>query len=195
MNKDRVNIRKGFFIRIYSSLKRILPEIFRNTDLGEDNELILISLYFLISDQYKRWRMQKPEHLTNDLKKAAITLAAFMAMGPIRAIGTTSDELSYFYANPIFALSCATAILKKPVYSGVESDKIHLYAWLDTLRFESTNSFLIDAEAGAMQTDAGYLKSISYNEISQIDMIIQKLTDSCRYIDLEQQIYNQDHEP
>jgi hypothetical protein len=92
--------------------------------------------------------------VTNDLKKAAITIAAIMAMRPIGAIGTTSDELSYFYANPIFALSCATAILKKPVYSGVESDKIHLYAWLDTLRFESTNSFLIDAEAGAMQTDA-----------------------------------------
>jgi hypothetical protein len=195
MASERVNIRKDFFVEIYKGLKRVLPEIFRNTDFNSEDEVILIELYFRINDQYKRWRMEKPEHRTNDLKKAAITMAAVMAMRPIRAYGANAYDLQYFYTNPIFALSCATAILKKPVYQGVESDKIHLYTWLDTLRFESTIPYLIDAEAGALKDDASYVSSFSYVEISQIDMIVQKLTDACRYIDLEQQIYNQDQEP
>jgi hypothetical protein len=75
----RLNIRTGFFVEIYRGLKRVLLEIFRNTDFTQEDELILIHLYFLLSDQYKKLRLSDPEHRTNDIKKAAITMASIVA--------------------------------------------------------------------------------------------------------------------
>jgi hypothetical protein len=49
--------------------------------------------------------------------------------------------------------------------------------------------YLRDAEAQANTTPEPII--LSPTEISQIDMIVLKLVDSCRFIDLEQRIYDQ----
>ncbi len=186
---DRVAVRTGFFVSIYSGLKRILPEIYRQTNFDSQNENYLIHLFFMMNDHYKRLRLHGPDHRTNDTKKAALTIAAIMAMRPINGPPDSADKLDQFYANPIFALACATAIIRKPLYTGVEAEKIHFYTWLDTLRWPSTSPYLRDAEAQANTTPEPIILSLT--EISQIDMIVLKLVDSCRFIDLEQRIYDQ----
>jgi hypothetical protein len=185
---DRIEVRTGFFVSIYSGLKRILPEIYRQTNFDSQNEHDLIHLFFLMNDPYKRLRLHTPIHRTNDTKKAALTIAAIMAMRPINGPPGSTEKLEQFYANPIFGLACATAIVKKPLFAGVEAEKTHFYTWLDTLRWPSTKPFLMDAEAQANTTPDPL--TLSPAEISQIDMIVLKLVDSCRCIDLEQRLYD-----
>ena len=143
----------------------------------------------MMSDHYKQLRLHSHEHRTNVTKKAALTIAAIMAMRPINGPPDSAEKLSQFYANPIFGLACATAIIKKPLYTGVEAEKTHFYTWLDTLRWPSTMPYLRDAEAQANTTPDPL--TLSPTEISQIDMIVLKLVDSCRFLDLEQKIYDQ----
>lgn len=190
---NRIEVRTGFFVSIYSKLKRVLPEIYRDSNFDSETEKYLIPLFFMMSDYYKRLRLKSPEHRTNDTKKAGLTIAAIMAMRPITGPGEIGTNLKIFYANPIFALACATAIVRKPLYAGVESEKVQLYTWLDTLRWKSTEPYLADAAA---QTNAEPEPIVlTPAEISQIDMIVMKLVDSCRCIDLEQMIYDQSQDP
>src|SRR4051812_4847436 len=103
---DRIAVRAGFFVKIYSGLKRILPEIYGPTHFDSQDEHYLIHLFFMMSDRYKELRLQGPTHRTNDTKKAALTVAAIMAMRPITGIPDPATSLRQFYANPIFALAC-----------------------------------------------------------------------------------------
>jgi hypothetical protein len=186
---NRIEVRTGFFISIYSSLKRVLPEIYRDSHFDAETEKYLIPLFFMMSDYYKRLRLKSVEHRTNDTKKAGLTIAAIMAMRPITGTGEVATNLKHFYTNPIFALACATAIIRKPLYAGVEDEKMQLYTWLDTLRWPSTEPYLVDAEAQAIELPDSLV--LTPAEISQIDMIVLKLIDSCRCIELEQMIYDQ----
>ena len=186
-----IEVRTGFFVSIYSRLKRVLPEIYRDAHFDDETEKYLIPLFFMISDHYKRLRLKSAEHRTNDTKKAGLTMAAIVAMRPIAGDAAT-DNLKHFYANPIFALACATAIIGKPLYAGVEDEKQQLYMWLDTLRWPSTEPYLADAAAQAPQLPNSL--TLTTTEISQIDMIVLKLIDLCRCIDLEQLIYDQNQE-
>jgi hypothetical protein len=183
---DRIAVRTGFFVKIYSGLKRILPEIYGQTNFDSKDEHYLIHLFFLMNDRYKELRLQSATHRTNDTKKAALTVAAIMAMRPITGPPDASTSLKQFYANPIFALACATAIIRKPLYAGVEAEKIHFYTWLDTLRWPSTEPFIRDAEAQANTTPDPL--ALTLTEISQIDMIVLNLVSSSRCIDLEQRL-------
>lgn len=186
---DRIKVRTGFFVTIFSGLRRILPEIYGKTHFDSKDEQYLIHLFFMMNDHYKRLRLQSPIHRTNDTKKAALTIAAIMAMRPITGPPERAKMLEQFYANPVFGLACATAIVKRPLYAGVEAEKVHLYSWLDTLRWPSTEAFLRDAEAQA-NTEPEPI-SLTPAEISQIDMIVLQLVGSTRCIDLEQRIYDQ----
>jgi hypothetical protein len=190
---SRIEIRTGFFVSIYSGVKRILPEIYDKTNFGPETEKYLIPLFFMMSDRYKTLRLHSSEHRTNDTKKAALTIAAIMAMRPIIGPADGATRLNQFYANPVFALACATAIIKKPLYAGVEAEKIQFYSWLDTLKWPSTEPYLRDAEAQSVQSTPEPL-ALTRAEISQIDMMVLKLVDSCRCIDLEQRIYDQNPE-
>jgi hypothetical protein len=190
---NRIEVRTGFFVSIFSKLKRVLPEIYRDSQFDAETEKYLIPLYFMMSDYYKRLRLKTPEHRTNDTKKAGLTIAAIMAMRPITGTGDVATSLKHFYANPIFALACATATVRKPLFASVESEKIQFYTWLDTLRWPSTEPYLADAAAQAPALPDSLV--LTPTEISQIDMIVLKLIDSCRCIDLEQMIYDQSQDP
>lgn len=186
---DRIAVRTGFFVKIYSGLKRILPEIYGQTSFDLQDEQYLIHLFFLMNDRYKQLRLHSPTHRTNDTKKAALTVAAIMAMRPVTSPANPTASLRQFYANPIFALACATAIIRKPLYAGVEAEKTHFYTWLDTLRWPSTEPFIRDAEAQA-NTHPEPL-AMTPAEVSQIDIITLTLVSSTRCIDLEQRLLDQ----
>jgi hypothetical protein len=195
-DESRFAIRSGSFLRIHESLRRTMPEVFDPTSFDAEDERALIALYFLISDSYKKKRVE-PGHNTNDTKKAAITIAAVMAMRPLSFRGPEADYLKRFYTNPIFALACATAILKKPLHAGQDEDREQTYMWFDRLRFPSTIPFLVEAQAAPL-TDA-YADNVlqitlSVDELSTIDLIVQRMKTAVRLYELEAQVRDLTHD-
>ena len=117
-----------------------------------------------------------------------------MAMRPVRFGELALDDRRQFYANPVFAMACATGILKCPVTSMPNQDREQFCAWLDTLRFPCTEEFVIGAQIGKLP-DFQWRLRWSFDEISIVDMMVQKYTDICRCSDLEQQIHDLSDEP
>lgn len=112
--EDRAPIRSDFFTRIFAICKRTISEVFGDAEFDEDDAACLADLYFAMSDCYKDWRLKDPiEHRTNDYKKAAITIAAVMAMRPVRFV-IPKDDLRSLFVNQVFGLACATGILNRP---------------------------------------------------------------------------------
>lgn len=190
MSANRVSIRKGLFTEIFGMLQRVLPEIFRNTEFDDEDERFLIDLFFMMSDSYKVERT-KDGHFTNNPKKAALTVAAIMAMRPIRITASHAGGLRYFYANPTFAIACATAILKRPLYSEPDEDKFMFYGYLDTLRFPSTQSYVNDAQAQLTRPISEYAFRLKHTELAAIDVLAQRMATAARYFDLESQLHDQ----
>lgn len=191
----RVTIRTKLFLRIFSDLKGLFPELYGQSQFDHIDAEYLSQLYFLFSDDYKKWRLE-PDHYTNDYKKAGLTVAAIMAMRPICLLGDNADGTRAIFAHPIFAMACATAILNKPVSSVLsKEDRQMFYTWLDSLRFVSAVPFLSDASAQALRDPREYANSLSRVEISHVDMIVQKLKDLCRLYDLEALVHDQSDEP
>jgi Cache domain len=180
---ETVQFKSGGFISLVADNGMLLAS---SPDSVGDGELAALTA---TNDRYKELRLHSPAHRTNDTKKGALTVAAIMAMRPITGPPNTSKSLRQFYANPIFALACATAIIRKPLYAGVEAEKTQFYTWLDTLRWPSTEPFLRDAEAQANITPDPL--ALTPAEISQIDMIALQLVASARCIDLEQRLLDQ----
>jgi len=190
--EDRAPIRKDFFLRIFRGCEKALPEFFKEADFDDNDADCLADLYFAISDDYKEWRLKAPDHRTNDYKKAGITVAAVMAMRPISP-RIAEENLQSLYMNQIFAIACATGILNRPISSMPEEDRTQFYLWLDNLRFPSTEPFL----RAALSTEAHAPNRVvlAHVEISQIDMIIQKIKDRCILHDIELQLHDHSTDP
>jgi hypothetical protein len=192
--QPRVEIRRDFFLRLFERIKSLFPEIYGDALFDEDDATWLAHLYFLLSDCYKDWRVEEG-HYTNDYKKAGLTIVAIMTMRPIRHPSTTGqDDLRPYYANQVFAICCATAILNKPISSMPAEDRDQFYAYLDGLHFQTAEPFLHMAAAGE-QIPTGYRLNLTYREISDIDIVVLKVKDFCRMHDLEQKIYDLTHDP
>jgi hypothetical protein len=178
---ERVKIRRGYFARIFQTLKSDFPELFSEAYFDENDARFLAQLYFALNDDYKKWRVEEG-HYTNDYKKAGLTAAAIMAMRPIQFVGSiTQDDPRRFYANPVFAMACAEGILGIPISGIADQKREQLYAWLDTLRFPSTDEFLAGAVVGVLPDFQWTGLKMTFAEISAIDMIVQRYTDICRY--------------
>ncbi len=175
MAVSRLSIRKQFFLDAYSSLSKTLPEIYSADDFDEQDASYLSALYFLMSDAYKTWRLPAG-HSTNNHKKAGLTIAALMAMRPIRPTRTVPD-MRAFYANQVFGFWCATGILNSPIGVDAPEERDQFYAWLDTVRLPSTQPFLHDAAAGAAELPTSL--SLSVDEVSVLDMIVQRVGAFC----------------
>lgn len=191
---SRFEIRTGFFQHIYGTLVRTAPELFRGSSFDAEDEAYLIALYFAMSDAYKIFRVE-PGHRTNDSKKAAITIAAVMAMRPIQFPHAPLTKHA-FYLNPIFALACSTAIMRKPLHTGQSEDRDQLYMSFDRLRFPSTASLLTELQAEKMVRQQESIDlTLTYDEISAIDLIVRELKHLSRCYDLEQQIRDMSTDP
>lgn len=190
MHSERVPIRRSFFAPLFSKLRELLPEVYSSAVFDEHDADCLIELFFLLSDAYKEQRVERG-HLTNDYKKAGITIAAVMALRPIRLPDPENNTRAY-YANPIFGMACATAILRLPPVSMPLEEKEQFYHWLDNCRFPSIGRFLELAATGAVPDIE---ISLSPAEIALIDMIIKHITDLCRLHDVDSQLYDFEEDP
>ena len=75
-----------------------------------------------------------------------------------------------------------------------EEDRTQFYLWLDNLRFPSTVPLLqsaVSLERGAPSQKV----VLTHLEISQIDMIVQKIKDRCKLYDLEVGIHDVGDDP
>lgn len=185
---ERIPVRRDFFVHVYEKCREFSPEIFADSSFDRDDAEYLAGLYFLLSDAYKRYRM-KENHFTNGDKKAGITLAAVIALRPIQFYKPVADEVR-FYANQVFGIACATAILDQPFSLMPDVDKRLFYNWLDSLRFPCTVPFIVDARAGARVLTDNFLLRVTYPEVSQLDMLIHKLRDIYMKLDLQRRILN-----
>jgi len=188
----RLTIRRDFFLPMFGVISDLLPELYGDRSFDEDDATVLASLYFIMNDSYKKWRLADG-HFTNDYKKAGVTIAAIMAMRPFRP--KDKDDRQGYFANQIFAMFCAVAILNKPISAAKSADRDQYYMWLDTLRFPSTQGFLSNATAGADEFAETAELHLSFSEISSIDAICQQLKLRCAAFDLEQRLHNLDDDP
>ena len=176
MADPRVARRAGFFAGMAAELIAVIPDISRSAYFAPNAPMVCAGAYFRISDVY-RGRRNRPDSLTDDIKKATLHAMAIMAVRPFVPLNRDVNEpVMATLANPLFALACANAWIDgRNLFEQYPFDYLkRFYMSLLMLRFPSLDAYLAYVN-GDSDDEPPVIDDLDPTEIRQIDDWTQKL--------------------
>lgn len=180
VTSERIARRAQFFRQIGRSFIAI-PSI-REAGITFSDEIAynLAEAYFLLSESYKTYRSET-DHRTADPKIGAITCAAVCALNPLRAERVDFDNLEIRYANPRYAMRCASAIIQHPWHTRAFEERRRTYDELLVLQFPCLDAYIGDVARGRVKNLEEYNTKpdrfsigVTFAEISRIESLVNR---------------------
>jgi hypothetical protein len=177
---DRITRRAQFFLEMGN--KQVGSQSIRNggIKISIATAQVLAEAYFLLSESYKSYRSEG-EHKTANPKIAAMTCAAICALNPLRPPKADFGVLEIRYANPMFAMRCASAIIEHPWHTRSFEERRRTYDELTTLQFPCLDKFIQDVSSGRKRPLEDYNTKtdkfsigLTFPEIARIESLINR---------------------
>jgi len=180
VSRDRIE-RRAFFFQEMANKHLATPSL-KNAgiELRSGHAITLAEAYFLLSESYKSYRSEG-EHKTANPKIAAITCAAVCAVNPLRPPKADFEILEVRYANPMFAMRCASAIIEHPWHTRSFEERRRTYDELIAMHFPCLDPFIRDAAQGRKKELSSYNTKndkfsvgITFDEITRIESLVNR---------------------
>jgi hypothetical protein len=137
-----------------------------------DNRMKLIAeAYFLLNEAYKTWRIEK-NHNTQPPKIAALTCLAILELQPfLPKDPKNAKSIQQAYANEMFALACALAILGVPLKKTTDT-YLRLLDVLSECACETIQQYIVDRRANNDRELSTYKLRVNDKDKFAIDCLI-----------------------
>jgi hypothetical protein len=130
-----------------------------------------------LSQSYKRIYIREGNK-TDTPKRAAITCAAIAAVQPLRPplVVNDLDKEEYIYANPMFAIRCASSIVGHPFDKRPYDDRRRAYRAILGFSFPSISPILQEARARNGDITSEFDINITGDEEAKINLLVEQFT-------------------
>jgi hypothetical protein len=177
---ERIERRANFFGQIAREFIQIPSIQAAGITFSDEVALNLAEAYFLLSESYKTYRSET-EHRTADPKIAAITCATICALTPLRPPRADFDDLQIRYANPRYAMRCASVIIQHPWHKRAFEERRRTYDELLILEFPCLNNYIADVARGEKKDlelyntkNDKFSIGITFPELSRIESLVNR---------------------